>query len=452
MTCNYQKSTKQMLFASSFALLMLFSGMYSIQHAFADDAKNEFIPIASDRIKNDPFLVKILENMEKSKKQFSDIQQQNVQKKLLDDQRSIAKSIVEKELEQMFKDNEDFTPLNSFNRFLDKVSKDETKTIFQGMFDYKEDKVNAARNAMKEVFKNGGSLLDARNAYHEAAKIPRVDMIQLVQDLNIKAGFSDPDIQQHFSNEGKLPRYDDESESALLFVDYTTSAPSVNSSSNNSIKDTVQPLDESVNNTNDDADDKIDSNLTIIQNLLDEIQLLKNKIKELEQKRDGIIHQTVLEQRDNDSLQFVNWVSDYIQGKGHKEKKVGDINSIPVNALNEPNSYTDTSHSLALGRQGQVTLGFSEPVSGKLIVYEASDEPIIRELAAVEVSEDGQNWILLKQAQYHTDGSKVHEYGYDLSDTGCITHVRITDHAPSIWGDGFDVDAVAATQTCRDAT
>ena len=450
MTCNYQKSTKQMLFTSSFVLLVLFSGMYGIQHAFADDVENDFIPVASDRIKNDPFLVKILENMEKSKKQFSDIQQQNVQKKLLDDKRSVAKSIVEKELQQMFKENENFTPLSSFNRFLDEVSKDETKIIFQGLFDYKEGKVNAARDAMKEVFKNGGSLLDARNAYHEAAKIPRVDMIQLVQDLNIKSGFSDPDIQQHFSSEGKLPRYDDESESSLSFVDYTTSAPNVNSSSNSSNKEIVQSLDESNNNTNDNADDNIDSNEITVQNLLDEIQLLKNKIKELEQKQDGTIHQTVLEQRDNESLHFVNWVSDYTQGMGHKKSKVNDINSIPVNALNEPNSYTDTSHSLALGRQGQVTLGFSEPVGGKLIVYEASGEPTIRELATVEVSADGQNWTLLKQAQYHHDGSNVHEYGYDLSDTGCVTHVRISDDAPSNWGNGFDVDAVAATQTCTD--
>jgi len=48
------------------------------------------------------------------------------------------------------------------------------------LVDYQQEKVNSARNAMKEVFKNGGSLLDARNAYHETAKIPRVDMIKLV--------------------------------------------------------------------------------------------------------------------------------------------------------------------------------------------------------------------------------------------------------------------------------
>jgi len=435
-----------MLFASSFALLMLFSGMHSIQHAFADDAENEFIPIASDRIKNDPFLVKILENMEQSKKEFADIQKQNVQKQLIDDQRSIAKSIAEKELQQMFKDNEDFTPLKSFNRFLDKISNDETKFVFQGLFDYKEDRVNDARNAMKEVFKNGGSLLDARNAYHEAAKIPRVDMIQLVENLNIEAGFSDSAIQQNFSSEGKLPRFDNKSESALSFVDYTTYAPNVNSSSNSSTNETVQPLDENNNNTNDN----IDSKETTIQNLINEIQLLKNKIKELEQKQGGTIHQTVLEQNDSDSLHFVNWISDYIQGKGHKGNPVGNV--FPVNALNEPDSYTDTSHSLALGRQGQVTLGFSELVGGKLIVYEASGEKTVRELATVEASADGKNWILLKQTQYHHDGSTVHEYSYDLSDIGCISHVRITDDAPSTWGDGFDVDAVAATQTCTDTT
>ena len=46
-------------------------------------------------------------------------------------------------------------------------------------------------------------------------------------------------------------------------------------------------------------------------------------------------------------------------------------------------------------------------------MYEASGEKTLRELATVEVSADGQNWILLKQTQYHHDGSNVHEYGYD---------------------------------------
>ena len=447
MTYNYQKSTKQIFFASSFALLLLFSGTYSLQYVFAE-SENDFIPIASDRIKNDPFLVKILENIEKSKREFSDIQQQNTQKKFLDDQQNMIKNTVEKELQQMLKDNEEFTSLNSFNRFLDKVSNDESKIVFQGLFDYKQEKIETARSAMKEVFKNGGTMLDARNAYNEAAKIPRLDMIQLVQDLNIKAGFSDSNIQQNFDNNGKLPRFDSELKSEILFVDYTTSLSTVNSSSNNSTNKEIQSVDEVKSNTND----QVDSDKIIIQKLLDEIQLLKNKIKDLEQKQDVTIQQTVLKKSDHDSLYFTNWVSDYVQGTGHKGNVVDLMKGIPVNALNEPDSYTDESNSLALGNQGHVTLEFSESVGGELIVYESSGEKNIRELATVEVSVNGQDWIMLKKTQHYNDSSKVHEYGYDLSNLGCITHVKITDKTASHWGDGFDVDAVAATQTCTNTT
>ena len=124
----------------------------------------------------------------------------------------------------------------------------------------------------------------------------------------------------------------------------------------------------------DNTEDNVDSDKMMIQKLLEEIQLLKNKINELEQKQDNSIHQTVLEKSNYDSLHFVNWISDYVQGTGHNKGKFSG-SSIPVNALNEPNSHTNTSHSLALGKQGQVTLGFSEPVGGKLIVYEAGSYP-----------------------------------------------------------------------------
>ena len=356
--------------------------------------------------------------------------------------------MLEKELQQMFKDNEDFTPLNSFNRFLEKISNEESKVIFKGLFDYQQQKVHDARNAMNEVFRNGGSILEARNAYHETAKIPRVDMIQLVKDLNIESGFSDSDIQQNFNSEGKLPRYDSESESTISFVDYTSSSSTVNTSSNNSTNKSIQSLDESNKSTNNN----MDSNQVIIQKLLDEIQLLKNKISDLEQIQNNAIHQTALEQKDSDSLHFVNWISDYVKGSGHQGHPVKDISSIPVNALNEPNSHTDINNALSLGRNGQVILGFSEPVNGKLVVYEASSGKNILELATIEVSTNGQDWDLLKQTQYSNDGSKVHEYGYDLSDVGCITHVKIIDSSSSYWGDGFDVDAVAATQTCTNTT
>jgi hypothetical protein len=334
----------------------------------------------------------------------------------------------------MFKDNEDFTSLAAFNRFLSKVSDDNTKTIFKGLFDYQQKKINAAKNAMNKVLETGGTLQNALHAYNEVSTIPRTDMIQLVTDLNIQAGFSNPMIQSNFNEQGKLPRYD-EQESITSFIDLTTYAKNVNSSANSTEIQTTQSFDaEHANN--------------VIEQLLVEIQSLKDKIKELEKNKDNTMQQVVYEQKNSDLTHFVKWVLNYSPGLGHFNSEIKDIKSIPVNALNKPNSYEDVNSSLALGRQGQVILSFSEPMSDNLIVYEASTEKNIRELATVEVSIDGKNWIVLKQTQYNNDGSYVHEYGYDLTNIGCIEYVRITDNAPSTWGDGFDVDAVGATKTC----
>ena len=129
----------------------------------------------------------------------------------------------------MFKDNEDYAPINVFNKFLETVSDDNSKTVFKGLFDYKQNKVDTARNAWDEVIQNGGTIPEALRAYHESAKIPRVEMIELVNNLNVQAGFSNTNVQKHFDENGKLPRYDDH-ESSISFVDYTTSAKNVNSS------------------------------------------------------------------------------------------------------------------------------------------------------------------------------------------------------------------------------
>ena len=204
MTFHYRKSTNQIL-TSSISVLILFLGISTgLTSAFADDSQNDFITITSEKISNDPMIAKILENMEKSKREFSDSQQKTDQEKLIEEQRNLANNILEKELERMFKENKDFTPLASFNKFLQTVSDDRTKTIFIGLFDYQQEKVNAARNAQLDVLKNGGTLQEARIAYYETAKIPRIDMIELVKDLNITSGFSDPNVQNHFNNEGKL--------------------------------------------------------------------------------------------------------------------------------------------------------------------------------------------------------------------------------------------------------
>ena len=446
MIFHYQKSTNQIL-TSSISVLILFSSIsVGITSAFGDDSQNNFIAITNDKISNDPMIAKILENIEKSKKEFSNIQQKTDQEKLIEEQRILANNMLDDELERMFKDNADFAPLASFNKFLQTVSDDNTKIIFMGLFDYQQEKVHAARDAQLEVIKNGGTLHEARIAYYETAKIPRVEMIQLVKDLNIESGFSDPSIQNRFDEKGKLPRYDDLETSVVSFVDFTSSAKNVNSS----VLVTLDSNESSNDNDTVSNDVILDNN--IVRKLLEEIQKLKNKISDLEKTQSSSIQNMIHKQEDDDSIHYASWILDFSQGLGHYGDKVDEIKSIPVNALNAPNSFTDVNNSLALGRQGQVTLGFSQPISNMLIVFEASEGKNIRELATVEVSLDGQNWTTLTQTQYNHEDSFIHEYSYNLSGIGCISHVRVIDNAPSNWGDGFDVDAIGATQKCTDTS
>ncbi|WP_420544522.1 hypothetical protein [Nitrosopumilus sp.] len=429
------------ILASSLAIFTLLSAVYGITYVFAD-SEDDFVSIAPGGIENNPAFAKILENIEKSRQTFSDIQQKMDQEKFIDEQRNIAMNILDRELEQMFEENKDFTSVAAFNNFLKKVSDDNTKYIFQGLFDYQQEKISSAKIVMSDVLRNGGSLQEARNAYHDALQIPRSDMVKLVKDLNVQSGFSNPDIQRHFDENGKLPRYVDEQESTVNFIDLTTSAKNVNSSVNQTTNSTADSI----------TTDPENSQTVLIQKLLDEISVLKNKIKLLEGQKVATVQQAVFEKTDLESEYFADWVSDYTKGKGKYERHVYPQYSVPVNALNQPNSYHDIENSLSLGRGGQVTLGFSDSITDKLIVYETTNDETLTEHAIVEVSDDDQNWIALKHTQYNNDGSHVHQYGYDLSDVGCVSHVRITDTTGYQKSDGFDIDAVGATKLCSETT
>ena len=208
----------------------------------------------------------------------------------------MQKTLLEQELNRMFEDNKDFTPIAAFNNFLSSVSDDDTKLIFKGLFDYQQQKVNEARSAFNSVLAQGGSIQDARNAYHEAAaKIPRMEMIEIVKDLNIEVGFSNSNVQEQFDQTGKLPRFED-AQVSTSFVDLTAVSEKTNSSANN-------------NNTDVESDTSSASN-DLIQKLLDEIKVLKNRINELESDRNtSTTQQVVLETRNFDDLYFADWIS-----------------------------------------------------------------------------------------------------------------------------------------------
>jgi hypothetical protein len=68
----------------------------------------------------------------------------------------------------------------------------------------------AAKNS---VLEKGGSFYEAQQEYFKYASMPRLEMISYIQELNIKYGFADSQIQSNFDANGKLPRFEEDKDS-----------------------------------------------------------------------------------------------------------------------------------------------------------------------------------------------------------------------------------------------
>ena len=178
--------------------------------AFAASSSENLPEIkATDEIKKNPLLMKVLKNIEISKKKIAEMQKKqlsiNEHKKFLETQRKVADEKFQSDLARMNKEMENFTPRASFTKFLSGINGTH-HGIFWSQFNYQEQKVNLARVAMNDVLKNGGTYHDARNAFFKVGSMTRTEIIGLLKDQNIQHGFANPDVQKAFDKYGKLPR------------------------------------------------------------------------------------------------------------------------------------------------------------------------------------------------------------------------------------------------------
>ena len=191
--------------------------LFSSPTAFAqqNDPKTEsdFTVVTGDEISKNPIALKILKNIEIAKKKFAEMSDAEKQKleyaKLLEQQRSIAKAKLEKDLASLNKRYEDFTPRNSYARFTAGLNSTH-QAIFWDQFNYMNEKIKIATQAKKEILQNGGSFAEAQREFVKYASMSRVEMIKYISDLNIKYGFTDELLQAYFDKYGKLPRFDED--------------------------------------------------------------------------------------------------------------------------------------------------------------------------------------------------------------------------------------------------
>jgi len=220
------------------AVLIMAAGLLSVhglnsQLVFAETDSKPTV-LVSDKLKNDPIAMKIIAEMEAQKLRYKQIQEgKTPQIQLTKEQieveknRKLANDLLQEDLKSMEKKYIDFTPKNAFEKFVAKLN-ETYHGIFRDQFDYLNAKVQLAIAAKKLVLENGGSYYDAQREYYKYAAMPRLEMISYIQELNVKYGFADENIQGNFDPNGKLPRFEDDNDAPCYGCENFKSRNNVN--------------------------------------------------------------------------------------------------------------------------------------------------------------------------------------------------------------------------------
>jgi len=165
--------------------------------------------ITGDDLKNNPMAAKILAEIEYSKKQVAQLEQDQKNKEmnaqLIEQQRAIAKQLEDQAYQMQQLQSNSTNPQNAFNKFVATIPNDSVKQVFVGEFDFMQKRVDAGNLAMKQVLDNGGTWEEAMQVFSQYAGIKRTEMVSVNRDLNIQYGLADPTIQAAFDQNGMLP-------------------------------------------------------------------------------------------------------------------------------------------------------------------------------------------------------------------------------------------------------
>ena len=165
---------------------------------------------ATDAIKNDPGMMKILYNIELFKQRYAALQLkqdlQTQQKSMIDAQRKIANDYLQADLASSNNFNDMSNPKNAYAGFVSKVD-NSAQNVFWGEFGYMQGKAAQGKLAMSKVLQNGGTREEALKAYYGKASIQNTELVSVNKELNIKYHLADGSIQNQFNKYGNLKKY-----------------------------------------------------------------------------------------------------------------------------------------------------------------------------------------------------------------------------------------------------
>jgi len=238
------------------ASLLLIAGFLigpSFNNEYYAYAQSENTPKVSEKLKNNPLAMKIIAEMEAQKLRYKELSETSTPKSIptknqieIEENRKISQEMLKEDLKSMENKYLDFTPKNAFQKFVSKLNSTH-HGIFWDQFDYLSAKVQLAIAAKNDVLENGGTFYEAQREYYKYASMPRLEMISYIQELNIKYGFADEQIQSNFNPAGKLPRFEDDKDAPCYGCDnvHEETSSKTNNDGSSTIKNiTFEPKSE----------------------------------------------------------------------------------------------------------------------------------------------------------------------------------------------------------------
>lgn len=200
----------QLVLAISAGSLLLSASYFGF--AWADSGQDSLGNIqikATDAIKKDPGMMKILYNIELFKQQYAAQQQKQAyqaqQQQLIDQQRKLANDYLQADLASTNNAN-GMSSSNAYSNFVSTVDSS-AQGVFQDEFTYMQAKVAQGKLAMTKVLEQGGSRSDALNAYYSGAATQKTELVDVNKGINIKYHLADTNVQDLFNKNGNLKKY-----------------------------------------------------------------------------------------------------------------------------------------------------------------------------------------------------------------------------------------------------
>jgi hypothetical protein len=208
----YQNGTAANAGSNSIALVSLNLAALNSTNATSNLTSSgnitQFNTLAGPALQNDPMAQKILQEIQASKKQIANIigneTAAKINNELVQQQRVAAASQLKQDLTALQQANAANTPSAAYSSFLATIPNNNTQGVFEGEFNFMQQRVSAANAAMQNVLANGGSLDQAMQTFDNYAAVNHAQVVQINDNLNVEYGLANSNVQSCFDSNGDL--------------------------------------------------------------------------------------------------------------------------------------------------------------------------------------------------------------------------------------------------------